>query len=117
MIRPAANADLPAIEDIYETARAYMRANGNPHQWSDYGYPERELLLSDIAMAGDGRTRGIFTRAFAFALTKTDNVRVDTHHDNKTMQHVILKHGFTRCGVIYLKSGDPRIAYQYSKEA
>ena len=163
MIRPAANADLPAIEDIYETARAYMRANGNPHQWSDYGYPEWELLLSDIAMgqlyvieeegairgvfafilgddptyavitdgrwlndrpygtihriAGDGRTRGIFTRAFAFALTKTDNVRVDTHHDNKTMQHVILKHGFTRCGVIYLESGDPRIAYQYSKEA
>ena len=28
------------------------------------------------------------------------------------MQHVIQKHGFTYCGIIYLLSGDERLAYQ-----
>ena len=28
------------------------------------------------------------------------------------MQHNILKHGFTYCGIIYLLSGDKRLAYQ-----
>ena len=28
------------------------------------------------------------------------------------MQHNILKHGFTYCGIIYLQSGDARLAYQ-----
>ena len=40
------------------------------------------------------------------------NIRIDTHHDNKIMQHNILKHGFTYCGIIYLLSGDKRLAYQ-----
>ena len=28
------------------------------------------------------------------------------------MQHTILKQGFSYCGIIYLESGDPRLAYQ-----
>ena len=28
------------------------------------------------------------------------------------MQHNIQKHGFTYCGIIYLLSGDERLAYQ-----
>ncbi len=68
-------------------------------------------------IASDGQIRGVFTRAFAFAQSKCEEIRVDTHHDNKTMQHVVTKHGFVRCGIIYLENGDPRIAYQFSKEA
>ena len=68
-------------------------------------------------IASDGAVKGMFTRAFDFCRAQTDEIRIDTHHDNKTMQHVVIKHGFTRCGIIYLKNGDPRIAYQYSKEA
>ena len=30
----------------------------------------------------------------------------------KIMQHNILKHGFTYCGIIYFLSGDERLAYQ-----
>ena len=30
----------------------------------------------------------------------------------KIMQHNILKHSFTYCGIIYLLSGDERLAYQ-----
>ena len=28
------------------------------------------------------------------------------------MQYNLLKHGFTYCGIIYLQSGDERLAYQ-----
>jgi RimJ/RimL family protein N-acetyltransferase len=47
-----------------------------------------------------------------FCFSKTDNIRIDTHDDNKTMQHILLKNGFTYCGIIYLKNGDERLAYQ-----
>jgi len=37
---------------------------------------------------------------------------MDTHADNKPMQHLAEKHGFTRCGIIYTGDGSPRIAYE-----
>jgi RimJ/RimL family protein N-acetyltransferase len=30
------------------------------------------------------------------------SVRVDTHRDNEPMRGLLKKHGYTRCGVIYL---------------
>ena len=68
-------------------------------------------------IASDGQIKGMFTKAFDYCRSRIDEIRIDTHHDNKTMQHVVTKHGFKRCGIIYLENGDPRIAYQYSKEA
>ena len=47
-----------------------------------------------------------------FCFSHDTNIRIDTHRDNKIMQHNILKHGFTYCGIIYLTSGDERLAYQ-----
>ena len=38
--------------------------------------------------------------------------RADTHADNKIMQHLLEKNGFTRCGVIHVADGSPRFAYQ-----
>lgn len=40
------------------------------------------------------------------------SVRVDTHEDNVSMQRMLKKHGFTYCGVIYLASGDARVAFE-----
>ena len=48
MIRRATEADLPRLLEIYATARAYMRAHGNPGQWTG-GYPQEGLLRGDIA--------------------------------------------------------------------
>ena len=39
-------------------------------------------------------------------MDRDTNIRIDTHRDNKIMQHNILKQGFTYCGIIYLQSGD-----------
>ena len=40
------------------------------------------------------------------------NLRVDTHRDNKVLQNILLKNGFTYCGIIYVKNGTERLAYQ-----
>lgn len=43
----ATEADLPRILEIYDIAKAYMRANGNPNQWNG-AYPDPETLRTDI---------------------------------------------------------------------
>ena len=49
---------------------------------------------------------------FDWCQKSSPNIRIDTHHDNRVMQHLLTKHGFTYCGLIYLKSGAERLAYQ-----
>lgn len=46
-VRLAEIRDLEIILSIYEKARQFMRANGNPSQWHS-GHPKEELLLADI---------------------------------------------------------------------
>ena len=55
---------------------------------------------------------GVFDDIMAYCFTCEANIRIDTHRDNTIMQHNILKHGFNYCGIIYLASGDERLAYQ-----
>lgn len=64
-------------------------------------------------VAGDGAVKGVFARCLAFCLCLSGEIRIDTHHDNHTMQHLIEKNGFARCGIIHVEDGSPRIAYQY----
>lgn len=47
MIRKAKMSDLKQIQEIFETARAYMRKNGNPNQWKDFE-PREKLIVNDI---------------------------------------------------------------------
>ena len=54
----------------------------------------------------------VFSDMMEFAFTIDDDIRIDTHRDNHVMQHNIVKHGFTYCGIIHLASGDERLAYQ-----
>ena len=48
MVRLAEMNDMDRILDIYETARIYMKAKGNPTQWGD-SYPEILMLLDDLS--------------------------------------------------------------------
>ena len=67
-------------------------------------------------IASDGRMRGIFDACLAFAHGVRNNLRVDTHADNKIMQRALTSHGFVYCGTIYVADGTPRMAYQYKSE-
>lgn len=82
-----------------------------------YGYIEGAWLndapygvIHRIAVGESGK--GTAAECFQFALKQCDNLRIDTHEKNIPMQRCLAKHGFQRCGMIYLEDGDPRIAYQ-----
>lgn len=47
-IRPARESELPRLMELFDTARAYMRKNGNTVQWVN-GYPSEDLIRQDIA--------------------------------------------------------------------
>lgn len=80
---------------------AYIE-DGAWHLEESYGTIHR------VASDGNG---GIFQAALEYCRERIPYLRIDTHHDNKPMQHVIEKHGFQRCGIIYVSDGSPRIAY------
>lgn len=67
-------------------------------------------VIHRIAVAQNGK--GVAGECFRFAMAQCKNLRIDTHEDNLPMQRCLAKHGFARCGIIYLEDGDPRIAYQ-----
>jgi len=62
-------------------------------------------------LASRQRQKGLFKAVIAYASERYDNVRADTHKDNKTMQHLLLAAGFRYTGIIYLLNGEPRMAY------
>ena len=77
-------------------------------EWIDDARPYH--VVHRIASYPD--IHGIFSSIIDFCFSHDTNIRIDTHQDNKIMQHNLLKHGFTYCGIIYLLSGDKRLAYQ-----
>ena len=48
-IRPAIYADVDAAESIYDSAREFMKNNGNPTQW-DSTYPGRKDIVEGIEL-------------------------------------------------------------------
>ena len=152
-IRPATQADLCAILEIYAHARRFMAENGNPTQWGQ-NHPAQHLLDEDISLnrlyvvesgerlcgvfmfevgndptytyiEGSWRSNtpygvihriagvggGVFAAALEYCSGVIGHLRNDTHADNKPMQHVVEKSGFSKRGIIYVEDGNPRIAY------
>ena len=87
-------AFLPSPEPTY--AKIY------DGEWLDDTLPYH--VVHRIASYPD--VHGIFSSIMDFCFSHDPNIRIDTHRDNKIMQHNISKHGFTYCGIIYLVSGE-----------
>ena len=47
-IRHSREEELPILMKLYEHARQFMAANGNPNQWGPTNWPPKSLILSDI---------------------------------------------------------------------
>ncbi|MBR6446329.1 MAG: N-acetyltransferase [Prevotella sp.] len=77
-------------------------------EWIDDALPYH--VVHRIASTPD--VHGIFSNIMDFCFRHDPNIRIDTHRDNAIMQHNIEKHGFSYCGIIFLASGDERLAYQ-----
>ena len=63
-------------------------------------------------MASYPDVHGIFSTIIDYAASRYAHLRIDTHRDNRIMQHLIGKHGFTYCGIIWLQDGTERLAYE-----
>lgn len=71
---------------------------------------EPYCVIHRIARTENGH--GIFDAALARAASLYGNLRIDTHQDNAVMQHLLRKHGFSYCGIIYTDDGTSRMAFQ-----
>lgn len=63
-------------------------------------------------VASGGGKSGVFSAVLTFCESKITHLRIDTHAQNRVMQHLIEKHGFVKCGIIYTHDNTPRIAYE-----
>lgn len=63
-------------------------------------------------LASSGRIKGIGNVCLDWCIRKYKNLRIDTHSDNRIMQLLVERHGFLKCGIIYVANGSSRIAYQ-----
>ena len=77
-------------------------------QWLDNMQPYHVIHR----IASYPHVHGVFCSIMEYCFSKESNIRIDTHRDNNIMLHNIEKYGFMYCGIIYLKSGDERLAYQ-----
>lgn len=70
-----------------------------------------------IATKKTKKKSGIAKELFTYALDKTREAgygaaRIDTHRDNEPMKNLIKKMGYSYCGVIQIKDGSDRNAYE-----
>ena len=86
----------PAIRGAWHTGEPYVVI----HRMA-IGEAFRGMALSNVAfrlVEAFSRARGVYA------------LRVDTHADNKRMQHVVEKNGFSYCGIV-MQNGGERLAY------
>ena len=90
----------PDVEPTYRTIE-----NGAWLSDAPYGVVHR--------LAGDGSVKHIGDFCLAWAFARCGHLRIDTHGDNRVMQALLDRCGFTHCGTIYVhEDNDPRLAYE-----
>lgn len=67
-------------------------------------------------LASSGKIKNISTFCLQWCFEQCGNIRVDTHKDNRVMQNSLIRNGYVYCGIIHLKNGAERLAYQKSRE-
>lgn len=71
---------------------------------------EKYVVIHRIGTIAHGK--GVAKACYDFALSKCNNLRIDTSEENAIMQRSLNKNGFKYCGIIYLENGASRLAYQ-----
>lgn len=105
--------DLYVVEDDFICGVfAYFTDPDPTYSYIEDGSWMDESSYGTIHRVAAHGARGVFSAVVDYAAGRNRHIRIDTHHDNHVMQHVLEKHGFSRRGIIYLEDGDPRIAYE-----
>ena len=85
--------------------------------WKSGDENQNYIAIHRVAVAVSARGSGVSTKIIDFAAESAralgrDSLRIDTHRGNVVMRRMLEKHGFEYCGIIYLASGDERVAYE-----
>jgi len=86
-----------------------------------YKYIEDGSWMSDtdyvtihrICVKGNKRNKGIAKYIVDDIKKYQKHIRIDTHKDNRVMQHFLRSNGFLYRGIIYLDNGKARNAFEY----
>lgn len=85
------------------------------YQTIDGQWLDDDAYVTVHRITASGLVRHAARECLEWTLRKYGNVRIDTHPNNRIMQHVLENCGFTRCGLIELidrPTDTTRIAYQ-----
>jgi ribosomal protein S18 acetylase RimI-like enzyme len=74
-------------------------------------------VIHRLAISAKHRNQGLAKRIFQefekrLMENNNNSMKVDTHRGNTGMQHMLTSIGYQYCGVIYLESGDERLAFE-----
>ena len=83
-------------------------------QWAvDGEYLTIHRIALDGSLCGTGAAKKVMDFAESEAKKRgMRSIRVDTHEGNIPMRKNLEKNGYRYCGIIHLKNGDERVAYQ-----
>ena len=93
---------------------ALLKEEDPTYKHIDGAWLNNESYFTIHRVAGDGKVHGIFDCALTYSKCLSNNIRIDTHRDNKIMQVLIERNGFTKCGIILTDDGTERLAYQFA---
>ena len=74
------------------------------------------VAIHRVAISNKFKGQNKVKEIFDYVKKSHSYIRIDTHSDNKAMQKALLKNGFELCGTIYLKDGNPRLAFDYKAD-
>jgi predicted GNAT family N-acyltransferase len=85
--------------------------------WTSGDGSQNYVAIHRVAIAVTSRGSGASGRIIEYAAHRArelrrEYLRIDTHEGNVVMRRMLEKHGFEYCGVIFLESGDARVAYE-----
>lgn len=78
----------------------------------DGAWPNSKPYGTIHRIASDGTHKNVFNKCINYVKNICPTIRIDTHKDNKTMLNALSREGFNYCGIIYIESGDQRLAFQ-----
>lgn len=90
---------------------AFIAGEDPTYGYIDGAWHSDTPYMAIHCVASNGRIKGMFAELMRFCEARCGHLRIDTYKDNKIMQHVVEKQGFSYCGDIYLANGSPRMAY------
>lgn len=81
------------------------------------GDEAKYIAIHRVAVCNAKRGSGLANEIVKFAEEKcreaaVGSIRIDTHRGNLPMRRFLEKNGFVLCGVIYLGTGEERVAYE-----